>query len=255
MSYPASLGLARCNAREPEDSRRAPRRQAPAGSGDEQARRTAQRPERDAAAEIGGDGEEEGDAIAPGDVEDESGAPRTGGRADARANGDDTEDGAQMSPGEEIGSLGSDGGAARAPREAEEASVQPEEPALTRAGYEQRADHAHEGDAIGEDGRALPPDVVGDGAREDGPHDGEEAAHAQHGRRIELVEAHVDGEGELVERDEEAAQSREEIDGEEEPEVRRADGLLHRPVAARVGHQVGTLGGRSRAPNESRRSA
>src|SRR5215813_8090992 len=112
----------------------------------------------------------------------------------------------------------------------------------------ERADHADDGDAVGEDGRALAADVVGDGAREDGPHDGEEAAHAQHGRRIELVESHVHGKGELMKGDEEAAKSRAEIDGEEEPEVRRAYGILHRPVAARVGHQVGTLGGRSRAP-------
>src|SRR5262249_56279680 len=103
---PASLEHVRCNAREPEDSRRVPRRQAPTRSADEAARGTAQRPERDAAAEIRADGEDEGEAIAPRDVEDESGAPRTGGRADARADGDDAEDGAQVAPGEEIGGLG-----------------------------------------------------------------------------------------------------------------------------------------------------
>src|SRR5499433_2863660 len=247
MSWPASLELVRCDAREPEDSRRVPRRQAPAGSGGEPARGTAQRPERDAAAEIGRDGEEEGDAVAPGDVEDESGAPRAGGRADARANGDDTEDGAQVAAGEEIGGLGGDGGAARAPCKAEEASMQPEEPALARARDGERADNTHDGDAVGEDGRTLAPDVVGDGAREDGPRDGEEAAHAQHGRRVELVEAHVHGEGELMEGDEEAAEARAEIDGEEEPEVRRAYSVLHRPVAARVGHHIRTRRRGSRA--------
>src|SRR5262252_4845966 len=105
----------------------------------------------------------------------------------------------RMAPREEIGGLGGDGRAARAPGEAEEARMQPEEPALARARDEERADHPHDGDAVGEDGRALAPDVVGDGAREDGPRDGEEAAHAQHSRRVELVEAHVHGEGELVE--------------------------------------------------------
>src|SRR5499427_8266057 len=116
-------GLARCNAREPEDSRRVPRRQAPTRSADEAPRGTAQRPERDAAAEIRADGEEEGEAIAPRDVEDEASAPRTGGRADARADGDDAEDRSQVAAGEEIGGLGRDGGAARAPREPEEARV------------------------------------------------------------------------------------------------------------------------------------
>src|SRR5215467_12695901 len=74
----------------------------------------------------------------------------------------------RMAPREEIGGLGGDGGAARAPREAEEAGVQPEEPALARTRDAERADHAHDGDAVGKDGRALAPDVIRDRAREDG---------------------------------------------------------------------------------------
>src|SRR4029077_16091707 len=118
----------------------------------------------------------------------------------------------------------------RPPGEAEEARVEPEQPALLGAGDEERAHHPHDGDSVGEDGRPLSPDVVGDGPGEDGARDGEKAAHPEHGGRVQLVEPDVDGEGELMQGHEKATQSRAEVDGKEEPEVTRAYRVLDRPV-------------------------
>src|SRR2546426_10177508 len=126
-----------------------------AHDGKSASRWVAKRPERHAAAEVGGDREEEGDTVAAGDVVDPSRRPRSDGRADARADGDHSENGAQVAAGEEIGRLGRDRRPPRAPREAEEAGVEPEEPALVRARDEEGEDDADDGSPVGEDGRAL----------------------------------------------------------------------------------------------------
>src|SRR5512132_1216358 len=93
------------------------------------ARWIAERPEGDAAAQVRRDGEEEGKAIAAGDVEDPSRGPRARRRADARADGDHAQDGSEVAAGEKIRGLGRDGRSPRAPGEAEEARVEPEQPA------------------------------------------------------------------------------------------------------------------------------
>src|SRR5882672_12892057 len=95
-------------------------------------RRMAKRPEDHAPAEVRGDREQEGHPVAARDVVDPARGPGTDGRPDARADGDHAENGSEVAAGEETGRLGRDGGPPRAPREAEEAGVQPEEPGLVR---------------------------------------------------------------------------------------------------------------------------
>ena len=58
----------------------------------------AKRPEGDAAAQVGRDGEQERDAVAAREIEDPSRRPGAHRGSDARADRDDAEDGAQMAP-------------------------------------------------------------------------------------------------------------------------------------------------------------
>src|SRR6516164_10413741 len=112
-------------------------------------RRPSQRPERRAADQVGRDRGQEGEPVAAGDVEDPAGAPRADGGADAGTDRDHAQNGSKVRAREEIGGLRGDRRAASAPREAEEARVNPEEPGVVGAGDEERADHADDRDAIG----------------------------------------------------------------------------------------------------------
>src|SRR5262245_38153802 len=96
-------------------------------------RRPAQRPERGAANQVRDDRRDEREPIAAGHVEDPSGTPRTDGRADAGTDRDHAQDGSEVRPRKEIRGFRGDGRAARAPREAEEARVDPEEPGVVGA--------------------------------------------------------------------------------------------------------------------------
>src|SRR5215471_8107292 len=82
-------------------------------------RRTAQRPERDAAAEIEQDRQQEGEAVAAEAVENPSRAPGAGGGADATADRNDAEDRAELAAGKEVGGLGGERRASGAPGQAE----------------------------------------------------------------------------------------------------------------------------------------
>src|SRR5262247_788370 len=118
-------------------------------------RRPAQRPERRAADQVGNDRRHEGEPIAAGHVEDPSGTPGAHGRADAGADRDHTEDRAEVRARKEIRGLRGDRRAARAPRETEEARMDPEEPGVVGPRDEESADHADDRDHVGEDGREL----------------------------------------------------------------------------------------------------
>src|SRR5438445_166741 len=196
-------------------------------------RRPAQRPERYAADQVGCDRGQERDPITSEDVENPPGGPGAECRPDPGADRDHAQDGPEVPPGEEIGGLRGDRRAARAPGQTKEARVEPEEPRVLRTRDEERADHADDRDRVGQDGRELAPDVVRDRSGDDRATDGEKAAHAEHAGGIELVEARVHRECELVQRDEEASEACAEIDREQEPEVRRGHGLGQSPVAAR----------------------
>jgi hypothetical protein len=74
--------------------------------------------------------------------------------------------------------------------------------------------------------------VIGHGAGQDRAHDGQSASDPEHAGRVESVEPEVDGKGELVERDEKAAEPGEEVDGGQQPEVRRLHGGGERPRCA-----------------------
>src|SRR5207247_8386913 len=92
---------------------------------------------------------------------------------------------------------------------------------LVGAGDKQGTDHPEDRDTVGENGRQLAPDVVRYRAGEDCAGDGEEAAHAKHPGAVELVEPYIHGKGELVPRNQETAEPGEQVDREEQPEMRR----------------------------------
>ena len=148
-------------------------------------------------------------------------------------------------PGKQVGGLGGDRRAARPPGQAEKAGVQPQQQVLVGAGDQQGEDHAEDRDAIGQDRRDLAAEIVGQGAGDDDARHREEGAHAEHLGGIELVEADIDGEGELVQRHEKAAEPGEHIDREQQPEMRRAHRLAKAP-AGTGGEARGTAAARGR---------
>src|SRR5437870_11724033 len=70
-----------------------------ARDGKSASRWVAKRPERHAAAEVGGDREKEGNTVAAGDVVNPARRPGAHRRPDARADGDHSENGAQVAAG------------------------------------------------------------------------------------------------------------------------------------------------------------
>src|SRR5205823_5945237 len=82
---------------------------------------------------------------------------------------------------------------------------------LVGAGDHQREHDADDRKPVGEDRRPLPADVIGQGAGHDDPRHREKRAHAEHFGGIELVEADIGRESELVQRYKKAAEPGAEI--------------------------------------------
>ena len=74
---------------------------------------------------------------------------------------------------------------------------------------------ADDREPVGHDRRHLAADIIGQRAGDDRAEDREKRAHAEHLGGIDPVEADIDREGELVQRDEKAAEPGEQVDREQ----------------------------------------
>ncbi len=124
---------------------------------------------------------------------------------------------------------------------------------LVWAGDHQRADHPDDREPVSEDRRDLAPDIIRQGAGDDRAEDREERSHPQDPGGIDPVEADIDHEGELVQRDEVAAEAGEQVDREQQPEMWRAYRLGEGPIRARQrGRECGGIAFRHRAVGDCR---
>src|ERR1700674_4654957 len=120
-------------------------------------RRSTEQPERHGAAGIEEDRKSKGDAIAAGQVEAPPRQPRAERRTDAGADRDRPEDRAKLRPRKKVRRLRRYRRPTRAPGQAEEARVEPEQQMLIRRGDEHRASDAEDRGSIGDHGRQLAP--------------------------------------------------------------------------------------------------